>query len=292
MILVTSPDGNNGITIVESLLAKGLAVKALIRKEGDDADIREKVGERSGELTFAIGDYDDRASLEAAMAGCDGLVILVPFHENMQRWEEALVDAAQATGIGHVVKFSEVGAQLSSPVRFLAAHGASDRHLLQSGVSFTIVRVNDLMQNLILLKDSVREKGEIYSGIGDARISWVDLQDVADAIAGIFAAPNEHRGHTYDLTGPAAVSLDEIAKAMTDVLGKPVRHVPMSAEEFGELTGEARGNEWYGKGMVEIQNWIREGWPTAFVTANVKLLTGREPTDVASFVTGNADAFN
>lgn len=292
MILVTSPGGSNGTVVIKALLERSLQVKALVRADSDQDEIRKNAGEQGKYLAFAQGDFDDKESLVRALEDCDGLLVMVPFNENMERWQNNLVDAAGKSGIGHVVMFSELGADASSPVRFLAAHGASDKLLLASGLPFTTVRANDLMQNYLVKPDTVREEGAMYSGAEDGRISWVDLDDVAEAIAAIFADPAAHSGMTYDLTGPRAITIDDFAAAMTKVLGRPFRHERISAEAFGEISGEGRGNTWFGEGVTEIMHWIRNGWPSAYVTPNIRLLTGHEPTNVEEFIEKNRNALS
>ena len=93
-------------------------------------------------------------------------------------------------------------------------------------MAYTILRPNGFMQNLIAyFAPSIRAQGAFYQSTGDAKISHIDLRDIAAAAAKILLLPAQHAGKIYELNGPEALSYAEVAEKISKATGRKVQYV-------------------------------------------------------------------
>jgi uncharacterized protein YbjT (DUF2867 family) len=102
-----------------------------------------------------------------------------------------------------------------------ALAGAKEGAIRSSGLAFTFLRPNLFMQGLLGFRDSIVREGRFYAAAGDARISAVDVRDIAAVAAEALTGPG-HEGRTYDLTGPEALTHAEMADRISAALGRPI----------------------------------------------------------------------
>src|SRR5262249_59180171 len=81
---------------------------------------------------------------------------------------------------------------------------------------------------------------QFVAPIGDARVSAVDVRDIA-AVAAIALTEAAHDGKTYTLTGPAAVTHPEMASAISNAIGRPVAFRDVPADAFAAALKAAGG---------------------------------------------------
>jgi uncharacterized protein YbjT (DUF2867 family) len=114
-------------------------------------------------------------------------------------------ELAVVAGVRHVVKLSQFAADEASPVRFLRYHAAVERGIRELGIGFTFLRPNLYFPGLLAFQPMIAKDGHFVAPIGDARVSAVDVRDIA-AIAAVALTEEGHEGKTYTITGPAAVT--------------------------------------------------------------------------------------
>jgi uncharacterized protein YbjT (DUF2867 family) len=225
-VLVTGASGNVGREVVRALLREGTAVRA---SDTGSERTRALFGDA---VEHARLDFTDRATFAAAARGCDRLFLLRP--PAIARIDATLapfVDAARAEGVGHVVFLSVIGAERNT----IVPHHRVESHLRSRGGDWTFLRPGFFAQNFgDAYRRDIVEDDRIYVPAGGGRAAFVDVRDVADIAALAFADPSAHRGRAYALTGPAAVSFDEAAHILSEVLGRDVRY------EAASLAGYAR----------------------------------------------------
>ena len=124
----------------------------------------------------------------------------------------AFVDAAVAAGVAHLVYTSFFGAAPDCTFTLGRDHYATEEHIRASGMAFTFLRDNFYVD---FLPAMVGEDGVIRGPAGDGRVAAVAQDDVADAAVAVLLDPAAHAGATYALTGPEALSLDEVAAILT-----------------------------------------------------------------------------
>jgi uncharacterized protein YbjT (DUF2867 family) len=116
--------------------------------------------------------------------------------------------------------------------------------VIESGLAFNIVQPAMLMQNLLVVWKTIREKG-IYPVISspDKKMSLIDSEDLGEAIANILTDP-AMRNATFELAGPDMLTYKEMASIISEELKQPVKVVPI--DDIGrEELGRARGMSSY-----------------------------------------------
>ena len=109
-------------------------------------------------------------------------------------------------------------------------HWATEQHIRAGGLPFTFLRDNLYADFLPFL---VGADGVIRGPAGDGRAAVVAQDDIADAAVAVLRDPGGHAGRTYEMTGPAALSMTEVAATITEVTGRTVRyHDETVAEAF------------------------------------------------------------
>src|SRR5262249_36489120 len=104
---------------------------------------------------------------------------------------------------------------------------------MDSGLPFTFVQPNFFMQNLLWSADPIKTRGEFYSSVGSTRASYVDARDIAAVITETLSEPfDRHSGRIHLVTGPAALTFDQIAAVCSGVVGRPVRYVNLTDEQL------------------------------------------------------------
>jgi uncharacterized protein YbjT (DUF2867 family) len=141
------------------------------------------------------GDFDDPDALDAAMRGVDTVVLVSPA---IPRQEIALIDSAARAGVSHVVKATSK-ASADSPVDRRHSQAQIERHLLASGLTWTLLRSNAYLQNLLALAPIVKQTSGFVMSAGDGQVGMVDARDVAAVAATVAADSSEHVGRR---TGP------------------------------------------------------------------------------------------
>src|SRR6185436_21139331 len=107
-------------------------------------------------VELAMGDFGDPASIERALSGADALFLACGNVPDQIAYECAAVDAARAVGIGRVVKLSGPRAQVDSPLVFERWHGEIERHLMDSGVPWVMLRPSAYMTNVLAFADGIK----------------------------------------------------------------------------------------------------------------------------------------
>lgn len=282
MILVTGATGTTGEYLVSQLKERGVAFKALVR----DAAKGEALG-----VDYAVGDYEDTASLDAAMAGVDRVFLaspgaqgrLVDGEQPMIRWERNVIDAAKAAGARYIVKLSVWNARLGAPMS-QGGHAAAEAYLKASGLEWTMLQPGAYMQNFLAPERSLSdEDGNLIGPESDARVAFADARDIAASAAALLAG-EAGRGESFVLTGPEAITYTEIAaKLGVGFSGQPERAIADRLRGYGFDT--ALADE-----MAALYATLADGVYEE-VTDAVERLTGVEPTSFDGFLAANPEAF-
>jgi uncharacterized protein YbjT (DUF2867 family) len=189
----------------------------------------------------------------------------------------------------HLVKLSQLAADEGSPVRFLRYHAAVERRIRELGIGFTFLRPNLYFQGLLAFQPMIAATGSFVAPIGDARISAVDVRDIA-AVAAIALVEEGHEGKTYTITAPAAVTHKEIASALSKAIGRPVAFSDVPPDAFASALKAAGVSPWQVEGLVEDYAHYARGEAEA-ISSHVSEVTGSEPRSVARFAADYASAF-
>jgi uncharacterized protein YbjT (DUF2867 family) len=282
-ILVTGATGNTGTPLVSALAERGAAVRAMIRNAGDEVRLA------APSVKPIVADFDDGASLEAALRGVKRAYLVTPSSASAEQQQVRFVELAAQAGVEQIVLLSQFAADESSPVRFLRYHAVVERRVRELGLGFTFLRPNLYMQGLLAFRDSIANDGAFFAPIGDARVSAVDVRDIA-AVAAEALTGARHLGQTYDLTGPDALTHFEIAEAFSKALGRLVTFTDVPPPAFAGPLAEYGMPQWQVEGLLEDYEHYRRG-EAATISPAVRDVTGQPPRDINVFARDYAAAF-
>jgi uncharacterized protein YbjT (DUF2867 family) len=267
-ILVTGATGATGSALVGELDARGEEVRRMTRRPGPDT---------------VTADFDDPESLRKALDGVRRAYLVTPSSERAAEQQIRFLETAE---LDRVVVLSQLAAAEDSPVRFLRWHARVERWIAEHRVPATILRPNLFLQGLFAVAEPIKG-GVLPAPIGNAQVSAVDVRDVA-AVAAVALTEPGHVGRTYDVTGPEPVTHAEIAAALAEATGHPVRFVDVPPADFAaSLTGVLPS--WQVEGLLEDYAHYARG-EAAAVSPVVRELTGRNRT-VREFVADHARIF-
>jgi uncharacterized protein YbjT (DUF2867 family) len=130
----------------------------------------------------------------------------------------------------------------------------------------------------------VREQGVLVLPLGDSRVSNIDTRDIGAVAATVLLTPGrEHDGRTYLLTGGQASTMDEVAHAITQALGKPVQYKAVEPAAFRQALLGAGVPELVADAMLGWFAYCRAGRADR-IEPDVERLLGRKPRSLEQFV--------
>ena len=238
------------------------------------------------DATVVEFDYADRTACETALSGVETL-FFVSGREDEHRLSHhrTVVDAAAAAGVQHVVYTSFVGASPTSTFTLGRDHYATEQFLEASGVAYTFLR-DSFYQDL--LPYFVGNDGILRGPAGHGRAAFVARADVARVATAVLQDPEAHAGRTYDLTGPEALTLYEVATLLTTGLRRSVSYVDETVPEAYASRAHYGAPDWQVDAWVSTYTAIRAG-ELEPVSGDVEALTGRPATSLAQLLV-TADA--
>lgn len=281
-VLVTGATGNTGSAVVDQLVQRGVPVRVMVRNQGDAEQFD---GQRASAV---VADFDDASSLAAALSGVDRAYLVTPSSERAEEQQVRFARAAMDGGVRQLVVLSQLAADPDSPVRFLRWHAAAERGIRDTGIGHTFLRPNLFFQGLLPFARTIASSGRFFAPIGDARVSAVDVRDIAGvAVAALTQAG--HQGRTYTITGPAAITHAEMAAALSAALGREITFSDAPPQAFAE---SLRGvlPPWQADGLLEDYAHYRSG-EAAAVYPTVAEVAGGQPRTFRQFADDYKAAF-
>ena len=282
-ILITGATGTNGKFLVERLAAQGGELQVLTRSRQSAEDFAAR-----GIKSF-VGDFALPETLPPALEGVNKLFLLSVADPRQVELQGNLIEAAQSAGVRHIVKLSAAGASPNSRTPIKRWHYETEQQIIRSGIPYTFLRPNGFMQNGLNWRRTIREKGLFYLPVGDAVVSQVDARDIA-AVAAAVLTSDGHEGQTYEITGPAALSYEEVARHLSSALNKEVRYVRTSYEESCQRMIESGMKEWLAEAVTQTYRFLSEGG-AAHSTDVVARLTGNQAIPYSQFAKDYAGSF-
>jgi len=285
MILITGATGSNGTELLKLLSLRGVPARAMVHSTRKPDAMETLPG-----IKVVAGDFDDGASLDRALHGIERAFLLTNSSDRAEARQMAFVEAAKRNGVRHVVKLSQFAADEASPVRFLRYHAAVERAIRETGMDYTFLRPNLFMQGLLAFAPTIKAEGRFYAAVGDARVSVVDVRDIA-AVAAAALTDDGHAGRTYTLTGPEALSHADMAAKLSDALGHAITFVDVPPEAMRGALSQMKMPAWQADGLIEDYAHYHRG-EAAMLASGVMEATGAAPRSFAAFARNFAAAFH
>lgn len=283
MILVTGATGNVGLELTKRFFDRGLPVRALVRDRS-----RARAIALPG-IELVEGDFARTETFGRALDGVEQLFLLTPSSAEAEQRQRNLVDAAKRARVRHIVKLSQFGASSTAAGRFERCHAGVEHYILKSRIPYTFLRPNLFMQALLNFRRSISSEGKFYAPAGNARISIIDVRDVAAAAAAALTR-SEHENQTYELTGPEALTHAEMASELSEAFGRTIEYLDTPPETMLEALLAARMPRWQAEGVLEDYEQYRRG-EAAAVSSAVRDVTQHPPTRFSQFAADHARQF-
>jgi len=259
-VLVTGATGQQGGALARLLLAKGRQVRALTRKSDSPAAI--DLHRRGAEL--AIGDFEDRTSLERAMQGVDAVYLMAtPFGGGIEaeiRQGTTAADVARDAGVRHLVYSSVSDADRQTGVPHFDSKYVIEQQVQGLGIPYTIIAPAYFMENLDL---QVAREGRLALPLpGTRKLQQTALADIAGFATLVLERGEPFFGKRINLASDE-LSGSEMAAILSDVVGSSVEYgeVPLDRvmaqrEDLGLMF------EWFDRvGYSADVATLRRGYP-------------------------------
>jgi NAD(P)H dehydrogenase (quinone) len=210
------------------------------------------------------------------------VLFMVSASESADRLDQhrAFVDAAAAAGVQHIVYTSFAAAASDATFTLARDHYVTEEYIKASGMDWTFLRDGfyiDFMEAL------VGQDGVIRGPAGTGRASFVAREDVARTAAEVLVSPSRHAGRTYDLTGPEALTLEEVAATLSRVRGHDITFHNESIEEAYRSRAEYGASDWQLDAWVTTYTAIASNI-MAGVSRDVETITGTTPITLETYL--------
>lgn len=288
-LLITGASGQLGRLVIDHLLASGKVDPATVIATTRDPAKLDAYAVRG--VSVRRADFDDPASLDAAFAGADKVLIVstdaldAPGRRLAQH--KAAVAAAARAGAKHIL-YTSMPQPDDSRVTFAPDHLGTEAAIRATGIPHTILRNGWYAENLFMSLPHALQTGAWYTSSGAGRIAHIARADIAAAVAGALLKAGAESA-TYTLTGTKSRTADEIAAVVSAATGRPLAVVHVSDDQLAEGLKGAGLPEAFIPTIVSFDANTRDG-KIAMVTKDAETLAGRAPQPFEDFVAANRAA--
>jgi len=267
MIVITTPTGDIGSQVLRALLqdapAAGEKLRVIAR---DPARLPGPVRDRVDVVT---GSHGDAGVVDRAFAGADAVFWVVPPDSRAPSLEaaysgfsRAAAQAFTARGVRHVVGVSALGrgTPVAGRAGLVTASLAMDDLIASTGVAYRALANPSFMDNLLREVDAIRDEGVFTdTAAADRKAPAAATRDIAAAAAGLLLDRSWTGAGSVPVLGPEDLSPDDMARIMSEVLGRPVRYQRQSLQELGVTMAGYGAGEAFVQGMVDMARAKDEG---------------------------------
>ncbi|MBS2531186.1 NAD(P)H-binding protein [Catenulispora sp. NF23] len=276
-ILVTGASGGVGLDVMKQLGAEGRTVRAMSR--------RPLIVDLPDDVENFIGDPTNEGALEAALEGVDAVFVNSVFLNDIETARRvagvlgrSLVERAVLLSSSCVLTRRELVF-----ANFLRDVMDEFRSVFPNLVS---VHPGQFASNALRWRDMVRE-GVVGHPFGDIRVPIIDPHDIA-AVVKLCLIEDRFQGERIEITGSDCITPREMVKEISDMLGREIRYVEISA-------AQARENLSKGMSPDRLDYFLAmTGSPKPEeqrVLPAVENLTGSRPRSFATWLAANIDSF-
>lgn len=236
-------------------------------------------------------DIADKNSLYHTMAGSQSVFLLSGYSPDFVTEQLNVIEVAKECGATHIVKLSSGAADKNSSFYIPRTHGEVEDVLISSGIHYTMLRPNGIMQNWLGdIAESIRKERRFYEATGDGKRAYVDLRDVASVAFECLMHPGGHYDKVYMLTGDRAVNYSDVAQAIGSAIHEPVAYIPISLQEARQAMEVAGMPHALVETFLSYDAAQRNG-ATQVVSDSVRTILGKPARTLEEFVVDYADCF-
>ena len=267
MIVITAPTGDIGHQVLENVLKSGEPIRVITR------DPSRLSAHTHGRVEVVQGSHSDTGVVSEAFSGADAVFWLVPPDPRAKSVKAAYVDftrpaceAFKIQGVKRVVGISALGrgTAMAEKAGLVTASLAMDDLIASTGVSFRALTMPSFIDNIARQTQTIKNQGVFFSPIsGGRKFPACTTSDIAVTAARLLLDPSWHgQGHVAVL-GPEDLSFNDMARIMSEVLGKPVRFQQIPFEAYKARFIEFGMSEAMAQGMTDMAAAKNEGLDNA-----------------------------
>ncbi|MCK1604935.1 NmrA family NAD(P)-binding protein [Bradyrhizobium sp. 166] len=294
-ILVTGAAGQVGAigpSVTKSLLERGLKVRAMVRQDDGRAESLRALG-----AEVIVGDLLDLDAVHRAVDGCKRLYFSMSVNEKYLEATTNVAVVARHHGVEAFVNMSQMTVSEMS-IRETARspqhkqHWLAEQVLRWSGLPVVTMRPTAFMDAFFwrFAVPTVTARDALMLPFGEGKTSPIAAHDFARCVTDVLANPESHLGKVYELTGPRAESLREVAEDFTRVLGRPITYMNIPLEPWLESL-RSIGASAHVVAHLESMALLHRDGRYDRSSDDVNLLTGVSPMSIEDFVRAHQDDF-
>lgn len=273
MLLVTGATGQVGRHVVQGLVTAGHEVRVLSRNP--------ETARFPADVEVLQGDLTRPESVGPALAGVDGLYLLVAGHE------PEILDEARRAGVGRVVLLSALVVETRPANAIALQHQRAENAVRDAGIPWTFLRPGQFASNTLQWAPEIRARGVVRAPFAHVALPSIHPADIAEvAVAALTGDGHTHA--VYPLSGPAPITPVEQAGMIGRALGREITFVELTQEEARQRMLEFLPAVIAEAVLDTIGNAVERD---ARVVPTVEKVTGHQPRTFEQWVRDNIDAF-
>jgi uncharacterized protein YbjT (DUF2867 family) len=284
-ILVTGATGTIGSHIVHELFRRKVNFRAAYHDPAKANNIN-----LPGVEIVQI-DNDKPETISTSLVGIEKLFLLTPDLHDTVNIIANFVNEASKAGVKQIVNLSVMGADSGFRTIGGRLHRDVEKVVEASGISYTHLRPSHFMQNFVnFYAQSIRDYNAFYLPLADAKISFVDIRDVA-SVAVESLISEGHGARAYTVTGPETLTCHEVAEILSVVTGRKITYVSISEIDTRQRLKEIEMPSNVIDYLVYSYKFTREG-NFSMVTNMIEQVTRKRPITFKQFAAENIEAFS
>jgi uncharacterized protein YbjT (DUF2867 family) len=214
------------MAVIGEFVEHGIPVRALVRSRTHWFDGFPVVELVEGDMVMP-------ETLGPALAGIERALMISTANEEMLDTQCAFIDACKKAGVPHIIKFSgaETGIGFDQmKFRFTRLHQEIEDYLENSGLAWTHLQPGQFMQVYLREARDIAAKGTLSLPLEDVKLAPVDVADIAK-ISFALLRRGGYESRSFEITGPEALSMAEIAARIAWAIEKPVEYIKITPAE-------------------------------------------------------------
>jgi len=286
-ILITGATGTVGGALLRKLATARKEGKVTVVAGARSAAKRERLAALGVEVVHL--DYEDAASVRAAVAGAKRLFLATGYSVDMLVHSKTVLDAARDAGVEHVVHLGASGSD-EQPYAHLIWHAYVERYIEALGFGYTHLQPKTFMRNVLAV---IRPGSTVLRQfLGDARVAWIDPDDIAAVAEAALMDPAAHRKATYRLA-VEALPMKDVAATIAAVTGIPFTYEARDPADLLPILLKSGMEPVYATNLARAVGAAARGEIPGLAEVNdtVERVTGRAGTRWIDFATRHRERF-
>lgn len=256
MIAITGASGHLGQLVMQQLLNENVPAQNIVALARTVTKLNE-FKKKGVDIRYC--DYNKPGTIKNGLAGVKKLLIISATDVGHRaRQHRDIIDAAKKHPI-ELIAYTSILYADKSPLHFAKEHLETERHLMEAGIPYVLLRNGWYSENYTMKIPSMIEKGALYGCAGDGRFSAATREDYACAAAKVLTRPNQ-AGKVYELAGDEAFTLDQFARIVSDMAGKSIVYKNVEASTMVDVLVNARIPRIMAEALANSEIEATKGW--------------------------------